>query len=804
MRIQVCALVLAVAASLPTGAVKYVDKNNPGCNDLGPGTAPVPYCTIQRGYNQAANGEQVRVLPGTYNECLHAYSLFAPKSVDIVADAWLQVHPSNTVTILDAGAAPNCSFPGGGPAAGVNIAGYLPTGSSFRGFTVRNGSYGGGILAVGSVAITNNVLTGNGSLGWGGGIYLYTANCYYGDSVSTIADNQVRNNFAEDGGGGIAVTAGYQDIVQSPDCTLDGDSLVTVQGNVLTDNRTRGSGGGINFTTFTNNVRESRIVITQNLITGNSGGMDSTFGYGGGIYGLLYGYGTEILDVTHNTVVGNQTEDRGGGISVVSFPAVVATTVNHRVRVDDNTVTTNVGERGGGGIDLLGHALSFAATQTIDISARNNTVTGNQVTRDTALSAPFKGGGGISALFETIRSTSPNLRMTIENNSIRSNVSKVYGGGVSLHAKAGSPTLTGASSANVRLAGNLVADNRAESQIYPASGGGVFAYLEAASGSTASIDMALNTVARNALDNVTEVGGIHAESFTRPATFGLSAGRAAIALSSSIVSHNDGVGYGGPLPGTSGLVTPGGTGNLDASALHYNDVFGNDVAYDGWLVPGIGNIAADPRYVSLGTGDFHLAASSPAIDAGDPAIASPPLLDLDGDARIIDGDGEGTERVDMGYDEALQRPVVFAIDVKPGTTPNVVNLYALGVLPVAILGSAGFDVTSIDVTTVRFGPAAAAPAHDLLDPETYLDHLQDVDADGFLDLMTHFRIQALGLNCDMTEVELSATTTAGLELRATDSIAPKCGPAGRRTQLKAVESPRPKHAEGTTVDIAPN
>jgi hypothetical protein len=376
---------------------------------------------------------------------------------------------------------------------------------------------------------------------------------------------------------------------------------------------------------------------------------------------------------------------------------------------------------------------------------------------------------------------------------------------VSLHAKAGSPTLSGASSADIRLAGNLVADNRAESQTYQASGGGIFAYLEAASDSAASIEMALNTVARNALDNVTQVGGIHAESFTRPGTFGLP-GRAEIALSSSIVSHNDGVGYGGPLPGARGILTPGGTGNLDASALHYNDVFGNDVAYDAWLVPGIGNIAADPRYVSLGTGDLHLAASSPAIDAGDPAIASPPPLDLDGDARIIDGNGDGTERVDMGYDEALQGdpPIpTLAIDIKPGTTPNVVNLYALGVLPVAILGSAGFDVTSIDVATVRFGPAAAAPAHDLLDPETYLDHLQDVNADGFLDLMTHFRIQALGLNCDMTEAELTAITTAGLELRATDSISPTCRPAGRRTPLKADESPRPKHAEGTTIGIAP-
>ena len=116
-------LVLAVTAALPAAAVKYVDKNNGGCNDLGPGTAPVPFCTIQRGYDQAAPGEQVRVLPGTYNECIFAFNLITPKNVEIVADAWLQNPPNNTVTVIDAGAATNCTFPGGGPASAINIAG---------------------------------------------------------------------------------------------------------------------------------------------------------------------------------------------------------------------------------------------------------------------------------------------------------------------------------------------------------------------------------------------------------------------------------------------------------------------------------------------------------------------------------------------------------------------------------------------------------------------------------------------------------------------------------------------------------
>jgi hypothetical protein len=41
------------------------------------------------------------------------------------------------------------------------------------------------------------------------------------------------------------------------------------------------------------------------------------------------------------------------------------------------------------------------------------------------------------------------------------------------------------------------------------------------------------------------------------------------------------------------------------------------------------------------------------------------------------------------------------VDIKPGTCPNPVNVKARGVLPVAILGTADFDVTTIDPASVR-------------------------------------------------------------------------------------------------------
>ena len=110
------------------------------------------------------------------------------------------------------------------------------------------------------------------------------------------------------------------------------------------------------------------------------------------------------------------------------------------------------------------------------------------------------------------------------------------------------------------------------------------------------------------------------------------------------------------------------------------------------------------------------------------------------------------------------------IDIKPGSYPNSINLKSKGVVPVAILGSAIFDVTDIDVTTLVFGPCSAEPFHDLTDPNVYADHLQDVNLDGYLDLVCHFKTQELGLVAGSTEATLSGETNDGVIVYGTDSV----------------------------------
>lgn len=119
------------------------------------------------------------------------------------------------------------------------------------------------------------------------------------------------------------------------------------------------------------------------------------------------------------------------------------------------------------------------------------------------------------------------------------------------------------------------------------------------------------------------------------------------------------------------------------------------------------------------------------------------------------------------------------IDIKPGSDPNAVNRNAKGVIPVAILGSESFDVGAIDVTSLQFGPGHAPPVHDLLDGAVYTQHLQDVNADGWMDLVVHFSIQAAALAVGDTQATLyfdadvecgCDLTLQSVQIEASDSV----------------------------------
>jgi len=123
--------------------------------------------------------------------------------------------------------------------------------------------------------------------------------------------------------------------------------------------------------------------------------------------------------------------------------------------------------------------------------------------------------------------------------------------------------------------------------------------------------------------------------------------------------------------------------------------------------------------------------------------------------------GSATPGEEETEQELPPAPEEIVIDIKPNSDHNPINPNSKGVIPVAILGSSSFDVTTVDVTTLAFGPDGATPAHDLTDPVVYADHLQDVNNDGFMDLVSHYRTQDTGIAKGDIEACLTGEPTGG-------------------------------------------
>ena len=121
-------------------------------------------------------------------------------------------------------------------------------------------------------------------------------------------------------------------------------------------------------------------------------------------------------------------------------------------------------------------------------------------------------------------------------------------------------------------------------------------------------------------------------------------------------------------------------------------------------------------------------------------------------------------------EEETEFEIALTIDIKPGSDRNSINPNSKGVIPVAILGSASFDVTTLDVNTLAFGPDGVTPSHDLTDPVVYADHLQDVNNDGFTDLVSHYPTQDTGIAKGDTEASLTGGTTGDVATYGYDAI----------------------------------
>ncbi len=171
-------------------------------------------------------------------------------------------------------------------------------------------------------------------------------------------------------------------------------------------------------------------------------------------------------------------------------------------------------------------------------------------------------------------------------------------------------------------------------------------------------------------------------------------------------------------------------------------VYGTDFAVEG-------NLLDDSVTQYIGSGDWTLTVTY--VNGGDQIDL---LFSSYGGVPVY------LERIENETDEV-------EIDIKPGGNPNNINLKSKGVVPVALLTAGDFEAGDVDPGSVEFEGALPVRAK-----------LCDVDEDGDMDMLFHFRTQELiksvdnpeGLDETSTEATLTATTIDGVQIEATDQV----------------------------------
>ena len=132
------------------------------------------------------------------------------------------------------------------------------------------------------------------------------------------------------------------------------------------------------------------------------------------------------------------------------------------------------------------------------------------------------------------------------------------------------------------------------------------------------------------------------------------------------------------------------------------------------------------------------------------------------DGRVlVAGGGVGSPATLTATAEIYDPVIEVGIDIKPGSFPNSINPRSRGVIPVAILTTGAFDATTVDPSSVKFGPNLATPVRAAL---------QDVDGDGDADMILHFRTQDTGIMCGDTAASLTGETAGGQTIAGADSV----------------------------------
>jgi hypothetical protein len=257
------------------------------------------------------------------------------------------------------------------------------------------------------------------------------------------------------------------------------------------------------------------------------------------------------------------------------------------ITLTNNTFSGNSAGSGGG---------VYAESSSGAVLFTNNTFSSNTTTSEGAGTYIDCNSGGV----------------TLTKNTFNENSAGWEGGGASIYPSDGTATLT-----NNIFSGNTSAN----------FGGGAYVHTGGA-----TVRLTNNTF--TGINTADSGGGLYVALYENTATGNiynnLIRGNTATTAGDDIYVDDD----------------PDDTGTPATVNLFNND-YTQFAIKDGASLSEANNIDQPP----LLTGDFHLQAGSPCIDAGDNGAPSIPATDFEGNNRIIDGNGDGSSVADMGADE---------------------------------------------------------------------------------------------------------------------------------------------------------
>lgn len=126
----------------------------------------------------------------------------------------------------------------------------------------------------------------------------------------------------------------------------------------------------------------------------------------------------------------------------------------------------------------------------------------------------------------------------------------------------------------------------------------------------------------------------------------------------------------------------------------------------------------------------------------------------------------GGAEVPVAPGQTVEDIVLVEIDIKPGSDPNCLNINGNGVIPVAILGSELFDVGDIYQDNLSFGGLGVR----MRGKKGPLCGLEDINGDGFSDLVCHFEDDTSHWIAGSSTATLIGERSDGTSFAGTDSI----------------------------------